>query len=49
MNNKMNIEFNGYGICVDSEWFYLALDWKLIAISTALFIGYRVYKTFYKK
>mgnify|MGYP003340396158 CR=1 FL=1 len=49
MNNKMTIEFNGYGIEIDGAWIYLALSWKLIATTTILFIGYRFYKTFYKK
>lgn len=40
----MTIEFNEYGFCVDSDWFYIALDWKIIILSSLIFIGYKVYK-----
>ena len=40
----MTIEFNHYGICVDSEWFYIALDWKLLATAALVFVGYKVYR-----
>jgi hypothetical protein len=39
----MTIELNHYGICLDSEWTYIALDWKLIILSAALFVGYKFY------
>ena len=44
MNKKMNIEFNSYGFCLDSDWTYVAIDWKLIILSSVIFIGYKIYK-----
>lgn len=45
----VNIEINGYGFCLDSEWTYLALSWKLIATAVLVVIGYKIYKKrFYK-
>jgi len=49
MDKFLGIELDNYGIQIDSNWIYLALSWKLIATATILFIGYRFYKTFYKK
>jgi hypothetical protein len=40
----MNIEFNHYGICLDSALAYIAIDWKLITLSALVFIGYKIYK-----
>lgn len=40
----MNIEFNSYGFCLDSDWTYVAIDWKLIILSAVIFIGYKIYK-----
>jgi hypothetical protein len=40
----MNIEFNSYGVCLDSAWTYIAIDWKLITLSALVFIGYKIYK-----
>jgi hypothetical protein len=40
----MSIELNDYGFCVDSDWFYVALDWKVIIISAVLIIGVKLWK-----
>ena len=40
----MTIELNEYGFCMDSDWFYIALDWKLITLTALVVIGYKVYK-----
>ena len=40
----MTIELNEYGFCIDSNWFYVALDWKVITLTALVFIGYKVYK-----
>jgi hypothetical protein len=40
----MNIELNDYGFCVDSDWFYIALNWKVIIISAVLIIGVKLWK-----
>jgi hypothetical protein len=40
----MNIELNSYGICLDSEWTYIAIDWKLITLSVIGYIAYKIYK-----
>ena len=40
----MNIEFNSYGFCLDSDWTYIAIDWKLIILSALVTIGYKIYK-----
>jgi hypothetical protein len=45
----MNIEINHYGVCVDSDWIYVALSWQIIATAVLVVIGWKVYKTFYKK
>ena len=40
----MSIELNEYGFCVDSDWFYVALDWKVIIISAVLIIGVKLWR-----
>jgi hypothetical protein len=40
----MTLEINDYGFCVDSDWFYIALDWKVIILTSALVIAYKFYK-----
>jgi hypothetical protein len=40
----MSIELNEYGFCMDSDWFYVALDWKVIIISAVLIIGIKLWK-----
>jgi len=40
----MTIELNEYGFCMDSDWFYIALDWKLITLTALVVIGYKIYK-----
>jgi hypothetical protein len=40
----MSIELNDYGFCVDSDWFYIALDWKVIIISAVLIVGVKLWK-----
>jgi len=40
----MNLELNSYGICLDSGWCYIALDWKLITVSVVGAILYKVIK-----
>lgn len=40
----MSIELNNYGFCVDSDWFYIALDWKVIIISAVVIIGIKLWK-----
>ena len=45
----MNIELNGYGICVDSAWTYIALSWQILITATILFAGYKFYKKRFAK
>ena len=40
----MSIELNEYGFCVDSDWFYIALDWKMIIVSAIVIIGIKLWK-----
>jgi len=40
----MSIELNNYGFCVDSDWFYIALDWKVIILSAIVIIGVKLWK-----
>jgi len=40
----MNIEINDYGFCLDSNWTYIAISWKLITLTALVFIGYKIYK-----
>ena len=40
----MSIELNSYGICLDSDWCYIALDWKLLIVSWSLLLAYKFYK-----
>jgi hypothetical protein len=40
----MSIELNEYGFCVDSDWFYIALDWKMIIVSAIVIIGVKLWK-----
>ena len=40
----MSIELNEYGFCVDSDWFYIALDWKAIIVSAIVIIGVKLWK-----
>ena len=42
----MNIELNNYGLCIDSDWFYIALDWKIIILSV---VGVTLYKVIKRK
>ena len=42
----MNIELNDYGFIIDSARFYLAIDYLMLIIITALFIGFKAYKRF---
>jgi hypothetical protein len=40
----MKLELNSYGLCFDSEWFYIALDWKVIILATIGAIAYKIYR-----
>mgnify|MGYP003344623933 CR=1 len=40
----MTIEFNDYGVCVDSSVCYIALSWGLLITTALLVIGYKIYK-----
>ena len=40
----MNIEIDSYGFMLDTEWCYVALDWKLLITATLLTIAYKIYK-----
>ena len=40
----MTLEINDYGICLDSDCFYVALDWKLITLTALVVIAYKIYK-----
>ena len=39
----MNIELNHYGFVLDTAWCYVALNWKLIALSALVSVGYKFY------
>lgn len=40
----MTIELNDYGFCLDSEWFYIALNWKMIITTIGFIVAYKIYK-----
>lgn len=40
----MSIELNNYGLCVDSDMFYIAIDWKVIIISALVIVGVKLWK-----
>ena len=40
----MSIELNDYGFCMDSDWFYIALDWKLIIVSVVVIAGIKLWR-----
>jgi len=42
----MKLEFNDYGLCIDSDWFYIALNWKIIILSV---VGVTIYKVIKRK
>ena len=45
----MTIEFNHYGICLDSNWTYIALSWQILLTASVLFVGYKFYKKRFAK
>ena len=40
----MTIEWDEYGLSIDTEWLYLAINKWLVAILVIGFIGYKIYK-----
>jgi hypothetical protein len=42
--NLLSIELNEYGLCVDTAWFYIALDYRFLTTALLITIGYKVYK-----
>lgn len=48
MDKLLGIEVNHYGVCIDSNWIYVALSWQIITAAVLIVIGYKVYKRFYK-
>jgi len=42
----MTIELNDYGFIFDTVRFYVAIDWLMLIIITALFISFKAYKRF---
>jgi hypothetical protein len=40
----MNLELNSYGVCFDTAWAYIAIDWKLITIGALGYLAFKVYK-----
>lgn len=40
----MVVELNSYGFCLDSDWFYIALNWKLIIATAILIVGFKIWK-----
>jgi hypothetical protein len=42
----MNIELNDYGFIFDTARVYVAIDYLMLIIITALFIGFKAYKRF---
>ena len=45
----MTIEFNDYGIEIDSAWTYIALSWQILLTASILFVGYKFYKNWRNK
>jgi hypothetical protein len=42
--NLLTIELNEYGFQIDTAWFYIALDWRLIITASLITIAYKIYK-----
>lgn len=42
----MNLELNSYGLCLDTDWAYVAMNWKLITLSV---VGVTLYKVIKRK
>jgi hypothetical protein len=40
----MTLELNGYGIELDTNWCYIALDWKLLILGWSIVLGVIIYK-----
>lgn len=45
----MEILFDDYGFTIDTEWLYLTINWWLIGILVASFVGYKIYKKYFVK
>ena len=45
----MNIEINSFGICLDSNWTYIALSWQILTTGAILFAGYKLFKKYFWK
>ena len=39
----MEILFDEYGFTIDTEWLYFTINWWLIGILVAGFVGYKIY------
>ena len=35
----MNLELNHYGVCLDSDWFYIALNWKVLTLIGVVYLA----------
>ena len=42
--NLLSIELNEYGLCVDTAWFYIALDYRFLTTALLITISYKIYK-----
>jgi len=42
--NLLSIELNEYGLCVDTAWFYIALDYRFLTTALLVTIAYKIYK-----
>jgi len=45
----MEILFDDYGFTIDTEWLYFTINWWLIGILVASFVGYKIYKKYFVK
>ena len=42
----MKLEINGYGFCLDSDWFYVALSWQVLATAVGIYIAIKLYRKY---
>ena len=46
MDKLIGIEINHYGICLDSNWTYIALSWQILATAIGLYIAIKLYRKY---
>ena len=46
MDKLIGIEVNHYGICLDSNWTYIALSWQILVTAAAFAVAFRLYRQY---